>query len=330
MFDIDQPEIQFALHAVRQAALLAQTIQAEMVTPALTKEDRSPVTVADYAAQALVGALLSESFPEDVVVAEEDAGALRQPAIAFTLEQTTRFVRQLIPHAAPESVLRWIDHGRVDTAPRFWTLDPIDGTKGFLRGEQYAVALALVVKGQVQIGVLGCPNLTNALQPELYGPGSLVIAVRGQGAWSTALRQEQNFHRLKVSSQSDARAARLLRSVESGHTNVDQIGAFVQAMGIQTPPVSMDSQAKYAVLAAGGGELLLRLLSTDKPGYREKIWDQAAGSLILEEAGGRITDLDGKPLDFTPPRSLSHNRGILASNGALHPAALSALRSIQA
>lgn len=330
MFEIHQPEIQFALHAVRQAALLAQTIQAEMVTPALTKEDRSPVTVADYAAQALVGALLSETFPNDVVVAEEDAGTLRQAAAAHTLEQTTHFVRQIFPHAAPESVLRWIDHGRVDAAQRFWTLDPIDGTKGFLRGEQYAVALALVVKGQVQIGVLGCPNLTEALQPELNGPGSLVIAVRGQGAWSTALHEGQNFQRLKVSDQADARAARLLRSVESGHTNVDQIGAFVQAMGIQTSPLSMDSQAKYAVLAAGGGELLLRLLSADKPGYREKIWDQAAGSLILEEAGGQITDLDGKPLDFTPPRSLSHNRGILASNSALHSAALRALRTIQA
>jgi 3'(2'), 5'-bisphosphate nucleotidase len=330
MFDIHQPEIQFALHAVRQAALLAQTIQAEMVTPALTKEDRSPVTVADYAAQALVGALLSETFPDDVVVAEEDAGALRQPAAALTLEQTTRFVRQLIPHAAPESVCRWIDHGRVDTAQRFWTLDPIDGTKGFLRGEQYAVALALVVKGQVQIGVLGCPNLTDALQPDLNGHGSLVIAVRGQGAWSAALHDGRDFHRLKVSSQADARAARLLRSVESGHTNVDQIGAFVQAMGIQARPVSMDSQAKYAVLAAGGGDLLLRLISADKPDYREKIWDQAAGSLILEEAGGQITDLDGRPLDFTPPRSLLHNRGILASNGALHPAALNALRTIQA
>lgn len=335
MLDIHQPEIQFALHAVRQAALLAQTIQAEMVTPALTKEDRSPVTVADYAAQALVGALLSEAFPNDVVVAEEDTGALRQAAAAHTLEQTTHFVRQILPQATPESVLRWIDHGRVDAAQRFWTLDPIDGTKGFLRGEQYAVALALVVKGQVQIGVLGCPNLghpnlTEALQLELNGPGSLVIAVRGQGTWSAALNEGQNFQQLKVSDQADARAARLLRSVESGHTNVDQIGAFVQAMGIQTPPLSMDSQAKYAVLAAGGGELLLRLLSADKPGYREKIWDQAAGSLILEEAGGQITDLDGKPLDFTPPRSLSHNRGILASNGVLHSAALRALRTIQA
>ena len=124
--------------------------------------------------------------------------------------------------------------------------------------------------------------------------------------------------------------SRLLRSFESGHTNVSQIDSFTQALGIQVEPVRMDSQAKYAVLAAGKGDLLLRLLSPSKPDYREKIWDQAAGSLVLEEAGGRITDLDGKPLDFESGRRLTHNRGILASNRALHDLALLALRDIQA
>jgi 3'(2'), 5'-bisphosphate nucleotidase len=75
---------------------------------------------------------------------------------------------------------------------------------------------------------------------------------------------------------------------------------------------------------------LLRLLSPDQPDYKEKIWDQAAGSIILEEAGGKITDLDGKPLDFTCGRSLTHNRGILASNKALHSAALQTLLEIGA
>jgi 3'(2'), 5'-bisphosphate nucleotidase len=91
----------------------------------------------------------------------------------------------------------------------------------------------------------------------------------------------------------------------------------------------MDSQAKYAVLAAGAGDLLLRLLSPKQPNYREKIWDQAAGSLVVEEAGGRISDLDGHPLDFTTGRSLSHNRGVVASNGYLHEVALHALQRIR-
>ncbi len=67
------PEIRFAIKAARQAALLVKDIQAEMVTEALTKNDRSPVTIADFAAQALVAHLLKSTFPEDVLVGEENA-----------------------------------------------------------------------------------------------------------------------------------------------------------------------------------------------------------------------------------------------------------------
>jgi 3'(2'), 5'-bisphosphate nucleotidase len=139
-----------------------------------------------------------------------------------------------------------------------------------------------------------------------------------------------DWKQLHVSTRSNPAEARLLRSFESGHTNVDQIDLFAQALGIQANPVLMDSQAKYAVLAAGAGDLLLRLLSASKPDYKEKIWDQAAGSLVLQEAGGCISDLNGKPLDFTTGRSLLHNRGILASNGTLHAPALIALKQIGA
>ena len=330
MLDLNHPEIQFALNVTRRASLLVRQVQAELITPALTKEDRSPVTVADYAAQALVGRLLAQAFPQDWLVAEEDSSALRTPEAARALKQITHFVRRTLPDATPETVCSWIDHRRTDSAARFWTLDPIDGTKGFLRGDQYAIALALVVDGRVQIGVLGCPNLTRAQQPDLSGPGSLVIAVRAAGAWTTSLASPEDFQQLQVSTQADPVSARLLRSFESGHTNVSQVDIFAQSLGIQAAPVLMDSQAKYAVLAAGQGDLLLRLLSSSQPNYREKIWDQAAGSLVLEEARGQITDLDGKPLDFTTGRSLRNNRGILASNGLLHTAALSALRQIEA
>jgi 3'(2'), 5'-bisphosphate nucleotidase len=139
-----------------------------------------------------------------------------------------------------------------------------------------------------------------------------------------------SFERLNVSRRSDPSEARLMRSFESGHTNVSQIDLFAQALGIQAEPVRMDSQAKYAVLAAGKGDLLLRLISASKPDYKEKIWDQAAGSLVVEEAGGRITDLNGQPLDFTAGRTLARNRGILASNDQLHEAALGALKAVGA
>lgn len=327
---ITTPEITFALNAVRCAALLVQQIQSEMVSNALTKGDKSPVTIADFAAQALVSQMLLTEYPNDPLVGEEDSSALQTPEERATLERITAFVRREIPAATPESVCRWIDHGRAANAPRFWTLDPIDGTKGFLRGDQYAVALALIVDAQVQIGVLGCPNLANAATPDFGGPGSLVIAARGQGTWMTTLHGNAPFQQLHVSSQTDVAQARILRSFEAGHTNADQIDELAAVLGIQAEPVRMDSQAKYALMAAGAGELMLRLLSPKQPNYREKIWDQAAGSLVIEEAGGRVTDLSGKPFDFSTGRELIHNRGVLASNGVLHAAALGVLEQIGA
>ncbi len=330
MIDLNNPEIKFALHAVRQAAQIVQHVQAEMVTPALTKEDRSPVTVADFASQALVAWLLEQTFPNDPLVAEEDADALRQPEGSQTLDMVTGYIKEFAPLATPEDVCQWVDKGASDPGQRFWCLDPIDGTKGFLRGDQYAVALALIMDGKVQLGVLGCPNLIEGYRPNMSGAGSLVVAARGQGAWVTSLHTAREFTPLHVSQRDKPAQARLLRSFESGHTNVSQIDEFVEVMGIGAEPLRMDSQAKYAVLAAGKGDLLLRLLSTSKPDYREKIWDQAAGSIILEEAGGSITDILGKNLDFTQGRTLVKNRGICASNKHLHHAALKALDAIGA
>ncbi len=337
------PELEFAILAVQKAAFLAANIQRELVgaaakPAALTKEDRSPVTVADFAAQALVARLLKQAFPQDPLVGEESAAALRSPAEKHTLEQVTQFVGRLLPEASPDAICRWIDHGSESPAAprRFWTLDPIDGTKGFLRGDQYAAALALVEDGQVVLGVLGCPNLhlhASAGRPVL-SPGAggvLAFAQRGQGAWVAPLDTPPapaHFARLSVSETANPAQARLLRSFESGHTNVDQIEQMAARLGILAAPVKMDSQAKYALLAAGAGEALVRLLSPSQPDYREKIWDQAAGSIVIEEAGGRVTDMHGRPFDFSTGRTLQANQGVLATNGLLHEAFLDALGQI--
>jgi 3'(2'), 5'-bisphosphate nucleotidase len=324
------PELEFAVKAVRQASLLVKQVQAEMVSSALTKDDRSPVTVADFAAQALVGAMLDQAFPNDAMIGEEDSSVLQTPEEKETLERIAHFVGRYLSDATPQAVCCWIDRGSAQSADRYWTLDPIDGTKGFLRGDQYAVALALVVDGDVKVGVLGCPNLTDGYKPEIGGPGSLLVAARGQGTWVTAIESQGMFKQVGVSTLTNPAGARLLRSFESGHTNVSQIDIFADRLGVDAQPVRMDSQAKYAVLAAGYGELYLRLLSPSRPDYREKIWDQAAGSIVIEEAGGKVTDLDGKKLDFNQGRTLAKNRGICGSNGVLHESALQALKEIGA
>ncbi|MBN2046612.1 MAG: hypothetical protein JW750_02115, partial [Anaerolineaceae bacterium] len=163
------------------------------------------------------------------------------------------------------------------------------------------------------------------------GPGSIVYAKRSEGTWTIPMLGSTDAPRqLRVSDESNIANARSLRSFESGHTNVGLIEQFTQTLQITAEPVRMDSQAKYAIMAAGGGELLLRLISPNQPEYKEKIWDQAAGSLIVEEAGGRITDLNGSRLDFSHGRKLVNNRGVLVSNGILHQEALTILKQINA
>jgi 3'(2'), 5'-bisphosphate nucleotidase len=331
MIDILNPRVKTALSAVHQAATLMRQIQRETVVSSLTKDDKSPVTVADFATQAIIGRLLSQTFPDIPLVAEETSAALREPEEANTLSKVTHYVSQVLPGTTAETVCEWIDYGGAEPGKQFWVLDPIDGTKGFLRGDQYVVALALVENGVPLIGVLGCPNLRDASIPDMEGTGSIVLAVRGQGTWSTSLAENDNqWVQRKVSERSDSSQARLLRSFESGHTDVSKIDELADWLGVGVEPVRMDSQAKYAVLAAGGGEVILRLLSPDWPDYREKIWDQAAGSIILEEAGGILTDLSGKPLDFSQGRLLKNNRGVLATNGLLHEKILQGLEAIGA
>jgi len=333
-FDPFGKEVEFAVNCVKTACSMTRRIEEEMVSAALEKADRSPVTVADFTVQAFVGSEISRVFPENPLVAEESSGALEGAQGRVILDQAAGFLNGYKPGVHPQEVLRWIKRGQGEPGDRFWILDPVDGTKGFLRGGQYAVALAMADQGQVQLGVLGCPSLdldtaeaggVGKRMPE--SKGSIAIAVRGKGAWVSSLIGEE-LQPLQVSNCSVFRDAAVLRSYESGHTNEDQMSVLSDALSLKRDPVRLDSQAKYLLLAAGRGDLMLRLLSPRAPHYREKIWDQAAGSIVVEEAGGRISDLDGRSLDFTTGRLLTKNRGILASNGHLHEEALEALRSI--
>ena len=227
MFNAYKSEAEFAIQAVEIAARLCQQIQAEMVTDALSKADRSPVTVADFASQAAVSQMFQETFPREVLVGEEDSAHLREPDTAETRSAVTSFVKSIRPEATEDLVCSWIDFGAQEPSQRFWTLDPIDGTKGFLRGDQYVVALALIEDGQVVVGALGCPNLNPDLVPDIGGSGSVVIAVRGQDAYARSMEDEA-FKRLHVSQLDDPTQARILRSFESSHTDQDKMTELAQ------------------------------------------------------------------------------------------------------
>jgi 3'(2'), 5'-bisphosphate nucleotidase len=329
VFDNYSNEAQFAIQAVRTAAQLCRKIQYEMVDTAIIKSDHSPVTVADFASQAVVARMLHEMFPGEPLVAEEDSTSLRQPDQAATLAAVTSYVSSMYPTAGSERICEWIDLGSGDPSSRFWVLDPIDGTKGFLRGDQYAVALALVEEGEVVLGALGCPNLNRDMEPDVGGDGAVAIAVRDHGAWATGMEKDSPSE-LRVSDRRDPAQARVLRSFVVEHTDTGRIDQMVALLGTPHPPTLMDSAAKYAVLTAGGGDLLFRLISPQRPDYFERIWDQAAGYILVTEAGGRVSDLTGSDLDFSRGRHLLGNVGVLASNGRLHEVALEVIGEVGA
>jgi len=311
-------ELQFAINLMAGCATLTRNVQLKHIN-AQDKADHSPVTIADYAVQAYVAQAILQSYPHDAMVGEEAGNLLGQNE--SLLEDVTDQVKVILPDSKPDQVIAWIDHGQGQPKGRFWVLDPVDGTKGFLRRMQYATALALVEEGEVILGVLGCPNLSYAGQA-----GVMAYAYHGLGAWWQAYNQQTEAQLMRVSENKNLSEFRILRSFEDSHTDSSRIDSFARQAGVTVEPRRMDSQAKYFLLAGGQADLSMRLLASERADYREFIWDQAPGYRVVLEAGGTITDTDGKPLDFSTGRRLTNNRGIFATNGCIHEEALSVLQ----
>ncbi len=312
-----------AVGAVRAAAALCRGVQGRLVAgDTLTKGDASPVTIADFASQAIVNVTLIEFLGDIAMVGEEDSDDLRRDEATELRNGVVDLLRQHRGDGVSASnVLDWISAGAADaTGHHYWTLDPIDGTKGFVRGDQYAIALALIQDGVVRLGVLGCPNLPNAdgsvgaifvASPEecdaFYGASSVAVPVR-------------------VAPPASVADARFCESVESGHSNQDHSARIAELLGITAPPYRIDSQCKYAAVARGDASIYLRLPT--RSDYHEKIWDHAAGKFVVERAGGRVTDVDGRPLDFSVGAQLTTNRGVVATDGRFHDEVLQAVGTV--
>ena len=344
-------EVHTAQLAVQRAVILTQHVFHEKAKGTESKDDKSPVTIGDYGAQALIISALRHRFPADEIVGEEEASSLRENQNLtdqiWELVKTTRLEDPRSeeelggPIQSAEQMLQAIDAGMSagGAKGRIWALDPIDGTKGFLRGGQYAVCLALIVDGDVKLGVLGCPNLpvddSATMSAEVgeegedgLGRGIMFVAVAGKGAWSRslgkgALLPNQPIHMKQVS---DITQATFCESVEAGHSSHGDQAAIAKKLGISKESVRMDSQAKYGSIARGAGDLYLRL--PVRADYQEKIWDHAAGDLIVREAGGQVTDAEGKRLDFGKGRTLKENKGVVAAPANVHELVLSAVKSV--
>lgn len=315
-----EKELEIGKKAVIKAMRLTRMVQADLSSgDAITKADRSPVTIADFASQGIICRILKDAFPQIPIVGEEDSAALQKPENKKILERILHYINkdsEIKEILSANNLFASIDLGNGEANNKiFWTLDPIDGTKGFLRGEQYAVALALIVEGQVSLGILGCPNLK--ISGQKSAPGCLVYAVRGEGAYLLNIGKNES-ERVEVSTLSDPTKMRFVQSYESAHGNLDLQVKIARLLKMEQDPVQMDSQVKYGFVSTGNAEIYLRIPNPKTPDYKEKIWDHAAGSIIVEEAGGEVSDIYGRKLDFSAGKTLLHNTGIFVSIPSVH------------
>ena len=323
--DQNSPEVVTGIQAAVKASALCRRIRADLAGgESILKSDRSPVTVADYGSQAIICKLIRERFPQDTIIAEEDSNELRKPDRSKILDQVTTYVNAFFPTSSSGEVCSWIDSSSNVVTDRFWALDPIDGTKGFLRGDQYAIALALVEDGTVSLGILACPNLYVDTARPLGEKGCLFLALRGKGSVQLD-KNGLNPRTISVQKIKNPSEATIAESVEADHADHLTHQRLAERLHITKPSVRIDSQAKYGILARGEVTLYLRVPSSVEPGYKENIWDHAAGAIIAEEAGGKVTDVLGHPLDFSSGMKMVKNHGILVTNGVLHDVVLKAL-----
>mgnify|MGYP000036990815 CR=1 FL=1 len=186
------------------------------------------------------------------------------------------------------------DDGARLTAARYWLVDPIDGTKDFIAGRAgYSVMIGLVSNGQPVLGLV-------------YQPAAERLWIAQQGLGAFEVIEHEPPRRIAVSDLAQMAAARL---VSSASTREELVRKVRDKAGIRDELQVGSVGVKLCLIASGARDLYMN------PAGRCKLWDTAAPSIILTEAGGRLTDLRGEPLSYTGA-NLSHRRGLVASNGA--------------
>ncbi|HQU79236.1 MAG TPA: 3'(2'),5'-bisphosphate nucleotidase CysQ [Azonexus sp.] len=222
------------------------------------KDDASPLTEADLRADKLIRTRLEESFPGLFILSEES-----------------------------------VSNGEAAT-DTFFLVDPLDGTKEFLkRNDEFTVNIGLVHLGQVIAGVVFAPAL-----------GELFYAAKGLGAWKQG---RQAPKAIKVANQVQGQPLRVTGSRSHGGEALDKWMARLPA---KHTFLAVGSSLKFCRIAEGQADIYPRLGPTSQ-------WDTAAGHCVLEVAGGSVTDLYGEPLNYGLDRPVLNPEFIAVSSQRL-------------
>jgi len=354
-------ELQVAIRAVQAATKISRHVLLDSNKGEIQKADLTPVTVADYAIQAVLTHSLHCAFPEDGLVGEESAGELlTNPALVqhmWTVIQhcaSSDLDNKTTNHSAnaasvdpwppsPSSLASLISLCETTTpsgadSGRVWVFDPIDGTKTFLKGQQYAINVALLIGGRQILSVVCCPLLdsaatgpiTNAaLDPKGEDGGCILFAVKGYGAFVRPVRGGfGDVEVKKLERHADGVTVDGLRSVtcwrdlDSTLEGINE--ASTTALGVEYPGCDLVGWVpRWAVLALGLANMTVWVY---KRGRHGKIWDHAGAMLLFEEVGGMITDVNGRDIDLTQGRKFTSNFGFVAAPRSVHHVVLQAVR----
>ncbi len=236
------------LPAIVRANAEIMAVRAQGVV-ASQKADRSPVTLADQRAETVLLAALAEHWPQVPVVAEENAAAEGLPR-----------------HATA----------------RFFLVDPLDGTKEFLKGGQdFTVNVALIEEGEPVLGIVACP-----------ADGRLYAGGRGSGALRAMIDDDGRLvERRQIKTRRPAAEPPVIVASKS-HRNAETDAWLAHYPKARL--VSIGSSLKFCLVAEGRADIYPRLGPTME-------WDTAAGDAVLRAAGGRVLDAHGRHLDYGKP-----------------------------
>lgn len=236
-----------------------------------TKAGDEPVTRADREASELIVAGLTAAFPGDIIISEEAAD----------------------------------DRRRLEAGRRVWFVDPLDGTRDFIRGRHgFAVMIGLCEDARPTAGVVYQPH-GDRLYRAAPGAGSVLVDDRGART-------------LRCSDVHDVDKIRLVASRSHRTPEIDRVKA---ALGIDDEMNIGSVGLKLGLIALGERDLYVN------PSSKSSAWDTCAPEALLVHAGGRLTDLAGNPLRYDDA-DVKNAKGLLASNGHVHDAVVAKIRPL--
>ncbi len=297
-------ELSLAVELVKQASKITEWFRTKNYSSFIKKDD-SPVTLADFASQIFIISNIKKYFPEDQIIAEEESSVFLDSDAESIIKRCYTSLNITLEENLKETL-----NYRGSSSKRQWTVDPIDGTKGFQKSLAYAIGMGFMVQAKPTICAIGVPNYKNT---------SLTIFSAEKNHGAKVSYGGQNFTKISVSNKNEIKKFRICHSL---HYNKPWVLDFARSLGVSNF-LPLDSMVKLCMVADGSAELYIKPMNM----LRSFTWDFLPGELLVKEAGGMISDIRGNPIQYVNDKCKITAPGLIASNGIRHEELLSALKS---